>query len=78
MIPVEITVPLNRVSSLDDIAVEIENFDVDLLSKRSLNITGFYPSKESRRRLRELVTKYGPMRNSQWYMLLKRMICMQA
>lgn len=39
-IPVEITVPLNRVSSLDDIAVEIENFDVDLLSKRSLNITG--------------------------------------
>lgn len=40
MIPVEITVPLNRVSSLDDIAVEIENFDVDLLSKRSLNITG--------------------------------------
>ncbi|WP_054956388.1 LysM peptidoglycan-binding domain-containing protein [Paenibacillus dakarensis] len=39
-IPVEITVPLNRVSSLEDIAVEIENFDVDLLSKRSLNITG--------------------------------------
>ncbi|GIO58065.1 LysM peptidoglycan-binding domain-containing protein [Paenibacillus cineris] len=39
-IPVEITVPLNRVTSLDDIAVEIENFDVDLLSKRSLNITG--------------------------------------
>lgn len=39
-IPVEITVPLNRVSSIEDIAVEIENFDVDLLSKRSLNITG--------------------------------------
>ncbi|OAB75445.1 LysM peptidoglycan-binding domain-containing protein [Paenibacillus crassostreae] len=39
-IPVEITVPLNRVTSLDEIAVEIENFDVDLLSKRSLNITG--------------------------------------
>ncbi|MGV2805978.1 peptidoglycan-binding protein, partial [Clostridium perfringens] len=39
-IPVEFTVPLHRVSSLDDIAVEIENFDVDLLSKRSLNITG--------------------------------------
>ena len=31
---------MNRVSSLDDIAVEIENFDVDLLSKRALNITG--------------------------------------
>ncbi|WP_438347123.1 LysM peptidoglycan-binding domain-containing protein [Paenibacillus sp. FA6] len=39
-IPVEITVPLNRVSSLNEIAVEIENFDIDLLSKRSLNITG--------------------------------------
>lgn len=39
-IPVEITVPMNRVSSLDDIAVEIENFDIYLLSRRSLNITG--------------------------------------
>ncbi|MFE6077704.1 LysM peptidoglycan-binding domain-containing protein [Paenibacillus sp. NPDC057886] len=39
-IPVEITVPLNRVRSLDDISIEIENFDVDLLSNRSLNITG--------------------------------------
>ncbi|CAM3083629.1 LysM peptidoglycan-binding domain-containing protein [Paenibacillus sediminis] len=39
-IPVEITIPLNRVSRLEDIAVEIENFDIDLLSKRSLNITG--------------------------------------
>lgn len=39
-IPVEITVPLNRVRSLDDISIEIENFDVDLLSERSLNITG--------------------------------------
>ncbi|MDR9857278.1 LysM peptidoglycan-binding domain-containing protein [Paenibacillus sp. VCA1] len=40
LIPVEITVPANRVSSLDEISVEIENFDVDLLSKRSMNITG--------------------------------------
>ncbi|MFC9711722.1 LysM peptidoglycan-binding domain-containing protein [Paenibacillus sp. NPDC056933] len=39
-IPVEITVPLNRVRSIEDISVEIENFDVDLLSNRSLNITG--------------------------------------
>ncbi|WP_339323878.1 LysM peptidoglycan-binding domain-containing protein [Paenibacillus sp. FSL W8-0194] len=39
-IPVEITVPANRVTSLDEISVEIENFDVDLLSKRSMNITG--------------------------------------
>ena len=77
-IPVEITVPMNRVSSLDDIAVEIENFDVDLLSKRALNITGFCRSKEFRRRLREPATKYGPMRNSQWYMLLKRLICIRT
>jgi len=39
-IPVEITVPLNRVRSLEDISIEIENFDVDLISNRSLNITG--------------------------------------
>lgn len=39
-IPVEITIPLSRVNKLEDIAVEIENFDVDLLSARSLNITG--------------------------------------
>ncbi len=39
-IPVEITIPLTRVGKLEDIAVEIENFDVDLLSARSLNITG--------------------------------------
>lgn len=39
-IPVEITVPLNRVTSLDEIAIEIENFDVDVLSLRSLNVTG--------------------------------------
>ncbi|WP_052088434.1 LysM peptidoglycan-binding domain-containing protein [Paenibacillus wynnii] len=39
-IPVEITVPLTRVSSLEDIGVEIENFDIDLLTMRSVNITG--------------------------------------
>ncbi|MDP4095672.1 LysM peptidoglycan-binding domain-containing protein [Paenibacillus sp. P96] len=39
-IPVEITIPMNRVTKLEDIAMEIENFDVDLLSLRSLNITG--------------------------------------
>ncbi|WP_274649943.1 LysM peptidoglycan-binding domain-containing protein [Paenibacillus humicola] len=39
-IPVEITLPLNRVNRLDDIAVEIDNFDVDLLSARTLNVTG--------------------------------------
>lgn len=39
-IPVEITIPLSRVNRLEDIAVEIDNFDVDLLNERSLNITG--------------------------------------
>ncbi|WP_420089324.1 LysM peptidoglycan-binding domain-containing protein [Paenibacillus apiarius] len=39
-IPVEITLPLNRIRSLDDISVDIEHFDVDLLSTRTLNITG--------------------------------------
>ncbi|HEY4390581.1 MAG TPA: LysM peptidoglycan-binding domain-containing protein [Paenibacillus sp.] len=39
-IPVEITIPLSRVNKLEEITVEIENFDVDLLSARSLNITG--------------------------------------
>jgi stage VI sporulation protein D len=39
-IPVEISLPINRVSQLGDITVEIENFDVDLLSARTLNITG--------------------------------------
>ncbi|MFF2092044.1 LysM peptidoglycan-binding domain-containing protein [Paenibacillus sp. NPDC058174] len=39
-IPVEITLPLNRISRLDEISVEIDNFDVDLLSSRTLNITG--------------------------------------
>ncbi|AFH65050.1 LysM peptidoglycan-binding domain-containing protein [Paenibacillus caseinilyticus] len=40
LIPVEITLPLNRVHRVEDIAVEIDNFDIDLLSGRSLNITG--------------------------------------
>ena len=39
-IPVEITLPLNRIRSLDDISVDIEHFDVDLISTRTLNITG--------------------------------------
>lgn len=39
-IPVEITLPLNRVQNVDEVGVEIDNFDVDLLSTRSLNVTG--------------------------------------
>jgi stage VI sporulation protein D len=40
LIPVEITLPMNRVQRVEDISVEIENFDIDLLTARSLNITG--------------------------------------
>lgn len=39
-IPVEITLPLSRVGNAQELSVEIENFDVDLLSPRSLNVTG--------------------------------------
>lgn len=39
-IPVEITLPINRVEKVEELAVEIDNFDVDLLSARSLNVTG--------------------------------------
>ncbi|WP_010270873.1 LysM peptidoglycan-binding domain-containing protein [Paenibacillus senegalensis] len=39
-IPVEITLPMNRIQRLEDITVEIETFDVDLLSSRSVNVTG--------------------------------------
>lgn len=40
LIPVEITLPMSRINSLSDILVEIENFDVELLSTRNLNVTG--------------------------------------
>ncbi|MBP1995931.1 LysM peptidoglycan-binding domain-containing protein [Paenibacillus eucommiae] len=40
LIPVEITLPLNRIGRLEEVAVEIENFDIDLLTPRSLNVTG--------------------------------------
>ncbi|MGI2295514.1 LysM peptidoglycan-binding domain-containing protein [Paenibacillus sp. GXUN7292] len=39
-IPVEISLPMSRVSRLDDISIDIDNFDVDILSARTLNITG--------------------------------------
>lgn len=39
-IPVEISIPMSRIQSLEDIQVEIENFDIDLLTARSLNVTG--------------------------------------
>lgn len=40
LIPVEITLPMNRIQRIEDIQVEIENFDIDLLSSRILNVTG--------------------------------------
>jgi len=40
LIPVEITLPMSRINNLSDILVEIENFDVELLSTRNLNVTG--------------------------------------
>lgn len=39
-IPVEITLPLDRVNRIEELAVEVDNFDVDLLDKRTINITG--------------------------------------
>jgi len=39
-IPVEISLPLNRIQNVEELAVEIDNFDVDLLTSRSLNVTG--------------------------------------
>jgi stage VI sporulation protein D len=39
-IPVEISLPPNRVERVEELSVEIDNFDVDLLSTRSLNVTG--------------------------------------
>ncbi|WP_442603454.1 LysM peptidoglycan-binding domain-containing protein [Paenibacillus sp. KN14-4R] len=40
LIPVEITLPMSRIQKIEDIMVEIENFDVELLSTRNLNVTG--------------------------------------
>lgn len=39
-IPVEITLPINRIKNLNDIQVEIENFDVEVLTPKTLNVTG--------------------------------------
>lgn len=40
LIPVEITLPMSRISRIEDVLVEIENFDVELLSTRNVNVTG--------------------------------------
>ncbi|MCL6458222.1 MAG: LysM peptidoglycan-binding domain-containing protein [Gorillibacterium sp.] len=40
LIPVEITMPLNRIHRLEDIRVVIDQFDVELVTSRSMNVTG--------------------------------------
>lgn len=40
LIPVEITLPLNRIQDVSQVSVDIDNFDVDVLNSRSLNVTG--------------------------------------
>ena len=39
-IPVEITLPIERVHNMSEVSAEIENFDVEVLSPRSVNVTG--------------------------------------
>lgn len=39
-IPVEIFMPAERIERPENVGVEIEHFDIDLLSKRMLNVTG--------------------------------------
>lgn len=39
-IPVEITLPLNRIKNAEQMDMDIENLDVELLSARTLNVTG--------------------------------------
>lgn len=39
-IPVEITLPMSRVQNVQDIGIRIDHFDVDLVSPKSLNVTG--------------------------------------
>lgn len=40
LIPVEITMPRSRITRTEDVAIDIDNFDFELLSSRTLNITG--------------------------------------
>jgi stage VI sporulation protein D len=39
-IPVEITLPVSRISEEDNILIEIDNFDVDVVDPRSIMVTG--------------------------------------
>lgn len=71
-IPVEITVPLTRVSSIEDIGVEIENFDIDLLTMRTVNITGVLSLRGSVVRILNL-NRPGSKRSTQSPILLLMM-----
>ena len=39
-IPVEITLPMNRIRNIQDVEVDVENFDIEVISPRSFNVTG--------------------------------------
>ena len=39
-IPIEISLPMQRVDRVDDLHVDVEQFDVDLVPGRTLNVTG--------------------------------------
>ncbi|MBC8079115.1 MAG: LysM peptidoglycan-binding domain-containing protein [Gorillibacterium sp.] len=40
LIPVEITMPLSRIHCLEDVRVVIDQFDVELMTSKSMNVTG--------------------------------------
>ncbi len=39
-IPVEITLPMNRIRNIQDVEVDVDNFDIEVISPRSFNVTG--------------------------------------
>lgn len=53
-IPVEISLPAERLQDGEDLTVEIDNFDVDLLSPRSINVTGVLALRGLQTDLRQL------------------------
>lgn len=39
-IPVEITIPIERINNLDDIKLAVQKFNIEVLSRRTFNLTG--------------------------------------
>ncbi|HIW31392.1 MAG TPA: LysM peptidoglycan-binding domain-containing protein [Candidatus Paenibacillus intestinavium] len=58
-IPVEISLPMNRVSRIEEITVDIDTFDVVLLSSRALNITGILSLRGITLEHEEEVSEWG-------------------